>query len=120
MSADPYFNRTSFPPLFPTLRPRRSGAVLRPQNWCRAARAPRSGTNRRAPNLCKKLSKGNVPVITPEANTLLVKEQLDENDDFLPKLQQYFVITKDQNDKVSHLELQRHFLPEITVRALNA
>ena len=45
------------------------------------------------------LSKGNVPVITPEANTLLVKEQLDENDDFLPKLQQYFVITKDQNDE---------------------
>lgn len=64
------------------------------------------------------LSKGNVPVITPEANTLLVKEQLDENDDFLPKLQQYFVITKDQNDKVSHFELQRCF-SDMSVRVLN-
>ena len=64
------------------------------------------------------LSHGNVPVITPEANTLLVKEQLDENDDFLPKLQQYFVITKDPNDKVSHLELQRYF-SDMPVRVLN-
>ena len=54
VSADPYFYRTSFPPLFPTLRTRRSGAVLRPRTWCRAARVPLSGTDRRAPNLCKK------------------------------------------------------------------
>ena len=54
VSADPYFYRTSFPPLFPTPRPRRSGAVLRPRTRCRAARAPCSGTDRRAPSLCKK------------------------------------------------------------------
>ena len=64
------------------------------------------------------LNKGNVPVATPEANVSLVKEQLDENDDFLPKLQQYFVITKDPNDKVSHLELQRYF-SDMPVRVLN-
>ena len=51
---DPYFYSTSFPPLFPPLRPRRSGAVLRSQNWRRATRAPRSGTDRRLPALCKK------------------------------------------------------------------
>ena len=54
VSADPYFYSTSFPPLFPPLRPRRSGAVLRSQNWRRATRAPRSGTDRRLPALCKK------------------------------------------------------------------
>ena len=40
------------------------------------------------------------------------------NQDFLPKLQQYFVITKDSNDKVSHLELQRYF-SDMPVRVLN-
>ena len=64
------------------------------------------------------LSHGNVPVMTPEANVSLVKEQLDENDDFLPKLQQYFVITKDPSHKVSHLELQRYF-SDMPVRVLN-
>ena len=64
------------------------------------------------------LRHGNVPVTTPEANLSLVKEQLDENDDFLPKLQQNFVITKDPSHKVSHLELQRYF-SEMPVRVLN-
>ena len=54
VSANPYFYHTSFPPLFPTLRPRRSGAVLGARGSVSAARAPRSGTNRRAPHLCKK------------------------------------------------------------------
>ena len=64
------------------------------------------------------LSEGNTPVKTPEANKTLVKEQLEENDEFIPKLEQYFKITKDLKDKVSHLDLQRHF-PEMVVRVLN-
>ena len=64
------------------------------------------------------LSEGNTPVKTPEANKTLVKEQLEENDEFIPKLEQYFKITKDLKDKVSHLDIQRHF-PEMVVRVLN-
>ena len=55
VSADPYFFIVPvFPHFFPTLRPRRAGAVLRPRTRCRAARAPCSGTDRRAPNLAAK------------------------------------------------------------------
>ena len=64
VSADPSFNRTSFPPLFPTLRTRRSGGRAEaPRTWCRSARAPRSGADRHAPNLyCKK--RRHTPIFT--------------------------------------------------------
>ena len=42
VSTDPYFYSTSSPPLFPTLRTRRSGVVLRARGSGSAARAPRS------------------------------------------------------------------------------
>ena len=45
VSADPYFNPTSFPPHFSplsTLRTRRSGAVLGARGSVSAARVPRS------------------------------------------------------------------------------
>ena len=42
VSTDPYFYSTSSPPLFPTLRTRRSGVVLRARDSGSAVRAPRS------------------------------------------------------------------------------
>ena len=51
----PLFLLYQFPPHFsPTLRTRCSGAVLRARDSVSAARAPHSGTDQRAPALCKK------------------------------------------------------------------
>ena len=62
VSADPYFNRTRFPPPFPLLRTRRSGAVLGSRDSVSAARVPLSGTDRRFPALCKKCRQ--TPILT--------------------------------------------------------
>ena len=62
VSADPYFNRTRFPPLFRLLRTRRSGAVLGSRDSVSAARVPLSGTDRRFPALCKKCRQ--TPILT--------------------------------------------------------
>ena len=62
VSADPYFNRTRFPPLFPLLRTRRSGAVLGSRDSVSVARVPLSGTDRRFPALCKKCRQ--TPILT--------------------------------------------------------
>ena len=58
------------------------------------------------------------PVIVPETNLRLVTETLNENDDFLPQLEQHFVITREPTDKVSYLDIQRTF-PNMQVRVLN-
>ena len=58
------------------------------------------------------LNVGITPVQTPEANVCLVKEQLEENDEFIPKLEQYFKVTGDHNDRVSALELRKYFCGE--------
>ena len=58
------------------------------------------------------------PLIIPEANLRLVTQTLNENDDFLPQLEQLFVITKESTDKVSYLDIQRSF-PNMQVRVLN-
>ena len=58
------------------------------------------------------------PLIVPEANLRLVTQTLNENDDFLPQLEQHFVITQESTDKVSYLDIQRSF-PNMQVRVLN-
>ena len=50
------------------------------------------------------LAEGHIrPLNVPEANARLVAQTLNENDDFLPKLETHFVVTKDPKDKVSYL-----------------
>ena len=58
------------------------------------------------------LNEGITPVKTPKANICLVKEQLEENDEFIPKLEQYFKVTGDHNDRIAALELRKYFCGE--------
>ena len=65
------------------------------------------------------LKEGRIsPLTVPDANLRLVTQTLNENDDFLPQLEQHFVITKESTDKVSYLDIQRSF-PNMQVRVLN-
>ena len=65
------------------------------------------------------LAEGHIrPLNVPEANARLVAQTLNENDDFLPKLETHFVVTKDPKDKVSYLDIQKCF-ENMPVRALN-
>ena len=68
------------------------------------------------------LSQGNVSpeLYVPEANIQLVQDQVLENDDFLVRLNEHFVITKRYEDKVSQCVVREPFERDLKVRQINA
>ena len=68
------------------------------------------------------LRQGNVSpeLYVPEANIQLVQDQVLENDDFLVRLNEHFVITKRYEDKVSQCVVREPFERDLKVRQINA